>query len=236
MDTPQQQALANSLDDLTGRGGLAAVFCAAPTAGGHHWELRSASGDLLAVTARVHNGGRAAQVLWKLATLTGMDAGNDIHAELRGAEDRVLARIDSANAAPATVTITDNAGVVIVKAIREKTLLLRVKDPDALTVRDADDAIVAQIDCNDDGPWSVRGGSDEPIGELFGGDPGPSLSMNWSDWVIDANWALSVATYARTQHLGLRRVTQYGFAPDGESPASQSLAVTLLPLLAGFIY
>lgn len=236
METPEQQPVANSLIDLTGRGGIVAVFHAAPTAGGHRWELRSAGGELLAVTARVHNGGRAAKALWKLATLTGMDAGNDIHAELRGAQGRVLARISSENAAPATVTITDDAGVVVAKAVREKTLLLRVKHPDALTVQDADDAVVAQIDCEDDGPWTVRGGTDEAVGELFGGDPGPSLAPNWSDWLIDANWALSAATYARTQHLGLRRVTQYGFVPNAESPASQSLAVILLPLLAGFIY
>lgn len=236
METPEEQPVANCLNDLTGRGGLAAVFHAAPTAGGHRWELRSASGELLAVTARVHKGGRAAKALRKLATLTGMDAGNDIHAELRGAQDRVLARIFSENAAPAVVTVTDDTGAVVAKAVREKTLLLRVKHPDALTVRDADDAIAAQIDCENDGPWAVRGGSDEAIGELFGGDPGPSLGVKWSDWVIDANWALSVATYAHTQHLGLRRVTQYGFAPNAESTAAQSLAVTLLPLLAGFIY
>jgi hypothetical protein len=150
------------------RGGSTALFVAGVTAGKHHWELRAATGELLAVTARVHNGGRVAQAYWKLVTLTGMEAGNDIHVELRGADDRVLARITAANDAPATVTITDENGVRIAHSVREKTLLLRVKEPDAIAVHGSGDDVVARMDIDGDGPWTVHDGSGAALGELFG--------------------------------------------------------------------
>lgn len=235
MDQLEERPVATSLAGLGRQGGSTALFVAGVTAGKHHWELRAASGELLAVTARVHNGGRLAQTYWKLVTLTGMEAGSDIHAELRGADGRVLARISAANDAPATVTVTDEAGAVIARSAREKTLLLRVKHPDSITVHGSDDDVVARIDTEDDGPWQVRDGSDVVIGELFAGRPGPSLAPHWSLW-IEPRFALSVAAYNNSQHLGIRRVTQYTFNPAAGSPAPTSTALMLLPLIVGLTY
>jgi len=183
VNSPNEQPLAQSLSDITSHSGVAAIFRAGLTGGDHHWELRSAAGDLLAVTARVHRGGRGARAFWKLLTLTGMDAGNDIHVELHGAHERVLARISSTNAAPATVTVLDDAGSLVAKSLRDNTLLLKVKHPDAFVVVDADDRVTASVNCESDPPWQVLDRSGAPMGELFAGKPGPTLSPHWSDWI-----------------------------------------------------
>jgi hypothetical protein len=195
--------------------------------------LRSPDDQLLALTHRVHNGGRAAQAFWKLVSITGMDAGNDIHVELLGARSRVLATISATNHAPAVVTVTDGAGRQVARSRRDKTALLKVKHPDELIVRDADDHVSAQLECEDDRPWQVRNDAGEDLGELLAGEPGPSLSPRWYTW-MDPKWALSDATYSRGQHLGVRRVMQYHLALNGESP--RSLVLTLLPLIAGLSY
>jgi hypothetical protein len=77
------------LEDLSHYGEIAAVFLDGASGNDHRWELRSSAGELLALTKRVHSGGRFAKTYWKLVSATGMDAGNDIHTELRGADDRV---------------------------------------------------------------------------------------------------------------------------------------------------
>lgn len=230
---PQQQLIAQSLSDLSRFGDIAAVFRAGASSNEHRWELRSSSDELLAVTRRVHNGGRARQAFWKLVSATGMDAGNDMFMELLGAHDRVLARISSTNDAPAVVTVTDEAGHEVARSVREKTLLLKVKHPDRLTVHDADDRVCAQIECEQDSPWQLKNDAGQDLGELLAGKPGPSLSPRWYTWV-DPKWALSDATYSRSQHLGLRRVTQYHAALDADVPRSPALS--LLPLIAGLIY
>lgn len=224
-----------SLSDIASHDGIAAVFRAGTTGGDHRWELRAAAGDLLAVTARVHTGGRAARTFWKMVTLTGMDAGNDIHVELRGAHGRILARITSANDAPATVTVRDDQGALVAKSIREKTMLLKTKHPDGFTVVDADDHVAARVDCEAESPWPVVDGAGAPLAELFAGEPGPTLSPNWSDW-IDPKWALSVATYANGQHLGIARAQQYTAVAHGEPSNRHAVVRALLPLIAGLSY
>jgi hypothetical protein len=157
--------------------------------------------------------------------------------ELRGAEDRVLARISAINDAPATVTVSDCAGARLARSVRGKTLLLRPKPDDALTVHDADNR-VAQLQCDGDGPWPVRDDAGSVVGELLAGEPGPSLRPRWYTWV-HPQWALEEATYARGQHLGLRRVHRYTFAPANctdRAAKTQPVGLALLPLLAGLTY
>lgn len=233
MNAPAQQPLARSLQDLTRYREVAAFFRAGMSGNEHHWELRSPFGELLALTHRVHSGGKVAQMWWKLVSATGMDAGNDIHLELRGADSRVLATISSTNDAPAVVTVTDDSGRPVARSAREKTALLRTKHPDRLTVHDADDRLVAQIECEDDSPWQLQDEAGGIFGELLAGPPGPSRIPRWYTW-IDPKWALSEASYHHGQHLGLRRVTQYSCALSSDAPPT--LAHTLLPLIAGLSY
>ncbi len=190
---------------------------------------------MLAVTARVHTGGRTARTFWKLVTLTGMDAGNDIHVELRGAHGRVLARITSTNDAPATVTVRDAQGALVATSVREKTMLLKVKHPDGFTVVDAGDQVLARVDFETEPPWQVLDGAGALVAELFAGEPGPTLSPRWSDW-IDPKWALSVAAYASGQHLGMAGAQRYTAVAHGEPCGSNAVVRALLPLIAGLGY
>ncbi len=230
-----QEPLAVSLRDLASHEGIAAVFRAGATGGDHRWELRSPAGDLLAFTARVHTGGAAARTFWKLVTLTGMDRGNDIHVELLGAHGHVLARITSTNDAPATVTVHDEQGALVATSVREKTMLLKVKHPDGFMVVDADDQVLARVDFETEPPWQVLDGAGALIAEMFAGEPGPTLSPRWSDW-IDPKWALSVATYASGQHLGMAGVQRYTAVAHGAPCGSNAVVRALLPLIAGLGY
>lgn len=206
-------------------GNFTAEFCAGTTPLGHRWELRRFDGSLLARTARVHRGGAVAQRLWKVVVLTGMDAGNDIHVELRGARGAVLARISSINEKPAPVTVSDPDGRRIAKSVHHK---------DALTVYDADDRMTVRIACQGDGPWPVNGAQGAVIGQLVGGEPGPSVSPQLSELLLSPQTALNSAAYNNSQHLGLRRVTRYTFIAENGGPPP--MPVVLLPLLAGLTY
>ncbi|PJE15468.1 MAG: hypothetical protein CK428_05040 [Mycobacterium sp.] len=221
MDEP----VAESLNDLATHGHFTMEFCGGTTPLGHRWELRRFDGSLLARTARVHRGGAVAQRLWKLVVLTGMDAGNDIHVELRGARGAVLARISSINEKPAPVTVSNPDGRLIAKSVHHK---------DDLTVYGADDCIVARLACQGDGPWPVNDAKGAVIGQLVGGEPGPSVSPQLSELLVSPQTALNSAAYNNSQHLGLRRVTQYRFITATEGPAP--MPVALLPLLAGLTY
>jgi hypothetical protein len=215
---------ARSLDDISRGGGITATFHPGSTALGHHWQLAAQDDTLLAHTARVHSGGKPAQMIWKFLSVTGLDANNDIHVELIGADNVPLVRASSSYSKE-TVTVLDPAGLPVARSKREKK---------KLSIYGADDAPVAELNCEGDGPWPVQSPAGEVLGELLAGEPGPSLSPELWHWV-DPQWALNTATYARTMHLGLRRVKRYSLAPNSSGQALPA-AVTLLPLLAGLTY
>lgn len=219
------EAVARSLGELARPSGLSAVFCAGASPLGHRWELRGTDNVLLARTARVHSGGKAAQKFWKLVTLTGMDVGNDIHVEVRGAGGAVLGRISSINEKPAPVTLSDPDRRQIAKTVRKK---------DDVTVFGSDDSVLAHLVCDGDGPWPVLDRAAVVVGRLVGGEPGPSLRPELLESLLFPREAINSAAYKQSQHLGLRRVTRYTFLPTtGKTP---SLPLALLPLMAGLTY
>jgi hypothetical protein len=86
----------------------------------HHWQLYAQIGTVLAWMVRVHNGGKAAQVFWELLTVTGLDTDNDIHVQLRGADDHPLAHAGSVYDKPAIVTVADVARRQVARGVRDK--------------------------------------------------------------------------------------------------------------------
>jgi hypothetical protein len=217
---------ARSLDDFAHSGGIATTFKAGATPLGHHWDIHSHTGALLAQTARVHNGGKLAQAFWKTWTVTGMGVGDDIHVELVGAEGQVLGKATSVNDKPAIVTVTDPAGAQVARTIRERK---------SIALHGPDDQPLAQLECDGDGPWPVRTAAGHLLGELLAGEAGPSMSPAMWEWVAFPDVALNSAAYEKSMHLGLRRVRQYAFEPASQSgPLLTPLA--LLPILAGLTY
>ena len=102
-------------------------------------------------------------------------------------------------------------------------------------VVDADDQVLARVDFETEPPWQVLDGAGALIAEMFAGEPGPTLSPRWSDW-IDPKWALSVATYASGQHLGMAGVQRYTAVAHGAPCGSNAVVRALLPLIAGLGY
>jgi hypothetical protein len=159
---------------------------------------------------------------WKAVTYTGMDAKNDIHVELIGADDTALARASSSYMKE-TVTVSDPTGRLVGHTKRDKKVV---------TVYGPDEVALAEFTCDGKAPWPVRGPSADDIGEVLAGQPGPSLSAPLWQWALDTQWALNTTTYRQAMHLGLRRVTRYSFTPT--RPVVPILA--LLPLLCGLSY
>jgi hypothetical protein len=213
---------ARTLEEFATCGGVTAVFNAGSTGGGHHWRLFGQDGSQLARTERVHNGGKVAQLWWRAVTLTGMDAKNDIHVELIGADGRALARASSSYMKE-SVTVSDPAGRPMGHTKRNKKVV---------TVYGPDEVALAAFTYDGADPWPVRRPSGDGIGEVLAGEPGPSLSAPLWQWALDTQWALNTTTYRQAMHLGLKRVNRYSFTPT--VPVVPILA--LLPLLCGLSY
>lgn len=226
MSKSADEPVATALDEIVHASILAAVFHPGKaTALGHHWTLHDGGGRCLATTHRVHNGGRLARAGWNLVTLTGMDTGNDIHVELHGAGGNCLARLDSVHAKPSRVNLHDPSGLSL-GGLRHEGETLVLEGPDPATT-------VATLTCDETSTWPVMDGSGAALGELVLGAPGPDTAPSWWE-IIDALPTPS-ADFARTMHLGVRRVTRYTFARNADVrtlPASAAL----LPLLAGLVY
>lgn len=171
----------------------------------------------------------------KALAATGMDAGNDFAVELHSEEGNLLARCTTTNDASATVTILAEDGTVLVSSVREKTLLLRPKNDDALTVFDGAGESAARVQLSGDGPWEVHNTEGAVVGSLVAGDPGKAATASLADWVLLPEYALSISALGSTQHLGVRRVGRYVFVPSPRS-AEMPLALSLLPLMAALSY
>jgi hypothetical protein len=216
---------ARTLDDMCRSAGTVATFRAGLSGQTHQWTVRSPAGHVLAQTFRVHRGGPIRRTLWTLWNMANMHVGDDIHVELRGADGVVLATVSSENDTPALVTVRDESGAQVAKMVRDKT---------TLTVSGRDDQPLAALNCADDGPWPVTDAGGRAVGELLAGAPDPSRRPGLIEWALFTDLALDKTVHQQGQHLGVRRVPRYSYAPllAGAMPA----ALALLPLLAALIY
>jgi hypothetical protein len=216
---------ARSLADVTRAPGTTATYRAGMSGQTHQWTLRTPGGAVLATTARVHRGGKIRRAMWTLWNMANMHVGDDIHVELRGADDVVLAKASSDNDTPAVVTVFDPAGAQIARSVRAKT---------TFTVFGGDDSPLAALECDGDGPWQVIDSSGRVVGELLAGRPDPSRKPGLVEWTLFTDVALNTAAHQKGQHRGIRRVGRYSYAPAATGPMPPALA--LLPLLAGLSY
>ena len=157
--------------------------------------------------------------------MANMHVGDDIHVELRGADGAVLTTVSSENDTPAVVTARDESGEQVAKLVRDKTML---------TVSGHGDQRLATLSCEDDGPWPVADANGHAIGELLAGAPDPSRKPGLAEWALFTDLALDKTVHQQGQHLGIRRVVRYSYAPLRPGPMPPALA--LLPLMAGLVY
>jgi hypothetical protein len=225
MPEPEEPS-ARTLDDLCRSRGTVATFRAGLSGQSHQWTMRLPSGDVLAQTFRVHRGGPIRRTLWTLWNMANMHGGDDIHVELRGADGAVLARVSSENDTPAVVTVRDESGAQVAKMVRDNKT--------TLTVSGRDDHPLVTLDCDGDGPWQATDADGRAVGELLPGKPDPSRKPGLAEWALFTDLALDRAAHQQGQHLGIRRVVRYSYAPL--DPGSIPAALALLPLLAGLVY
>lgn len=219
---------ARSLSDLCRADGTTATFHAGLSGQTHHWIVRSPTGVVLAQTARVHRGGAIRQSLWKLWNMANMHVGDDIHVELRGADGVVLAKASSDNDEPAIVTIVDESGAPLARSVRDK------KTFTVFSGGGGDDRLIGVLDTDGDDPWKVTDAGGQVVGELLAGEPDPSRKPGLAQWALFTDLALNTVAHQQGQHLGIRKVVRYSYAPLESSLTPTGLA--LLPLLAGLTY
>lgn len=222
----QTQPLVRALHDLSRSDGTTATFHAGMSGQTHQWKIRTPAGVVLAETVRVHRGGTIRRTLWTLWNQANMHVGDDIYVELRGADGTVLGKVFSDNATPAVVVVSDESGARVAKSVRKKK---------TLKVFGVDDEVpIATLDLDGDGPWQIIDPEGDALGELLAGRPDPSRKPGLAEWALFTDVALNAAAHRKGQHLGIRRVVRYSYAPLGRNPTP--LALALLPLLAGLTY
>ena len=222
----RREPSARTLDDLCRLRGTMATFRAGLSGQTHQWTMRAQSGEVLAQTVRVHRGGRIRRTLWTWWNMANMHVGDDIHVELRGADDVVLAYVSSENDIPEVVTVRDESGAQLAKMVRNNKT--------TFTVSGRDDQPLVTLDCDGDGPWQATDADGRAVGELLPGKPDPSRKPGLAEWALFTDLALDRAAHQKGQHLGIRRVVRYSYAPLVPGPLPAALA--LLPLLAGLVY
>ena len=157
--------------------------------------------------------------------MANMHVGDDIHVELRGADDVFLARVTSDNDTPAVVTARDESGAQVAKVVRDKA---------TLTVSGREDQPLATLDIEDDSPWVAADAGGRALGELLAGKPDPSRKPGLVEWALFTDLALNRTAHQQGQHLGIRKVVRYSYATLQPGPMPPALA--LLPLLAALAY
>jgi hypothetical protein len=138
----------------------------------------------------------------------------------------VVARVSSENNTTAVVTVRDESGAQLAKMVRDNKT--------TLTVSGGDDQPLVTVDCDGDGPWPATDVNGRTVGELLPGKPDPSRKPGLAEWALFTDLALDRAAHQKGQHLGIRRVVRYSYAPLAPGPMPAPLA--LLPLLAGLVY
>ncbi len=213
---------------LLTRSHWAAVFRPGLSPLGHHWDLV----DPGAEDARIGHTRRAYKnPAMRLVTVTGLDSGNDIHADVFDGEEKVL-RVHSAwrtKAGTRTVALTDPQGALRGSSSNDA-------EAEVLTICDASDTPVASVAYGKDDPLEVLDTNGRRIARLTRQQMKLTAYSFWDDVVLDHGPNERAREFEATMHTGIRRTARYEIAIDPEAAIAEPVRtlVSAIPLFAGF--
>jgi hypothetical protein len=219
-----------SIQTLLDQTALTARFHPGKTAVGHRWDLIDADDQLVGQTRRVHSGGAAGQLFWKTVSFTGMDAGNDIIADVLDASGTAVARLAS-RSTKARVDVTAPGGVPLGTVRRVKGEGLILEQPDGQLVGRVPIAKDAKA------PWPLQDAAGTALGAvtLTPAKRVAALSLLAMAGLPDV--FEPSRNFKRTMHLGFAHSKEYGVVMD-QLPAAEPLRTlaVLLPVICGLAY
>lgn len=209
---------------------LTATFKPGASPLGHHWELFDADGAPVGRTRREYGGGLVKRGLWRAVTATGMDANNDIRAEVLDAGGEVVARLFSRN---------------------EKDRRVEVSRPDGgeLAVVHHDEAgfryevaggVIATLPVPDPkaAPWELLDSAGSTLGIVDRVKAERAKLPTLLDYAIGINtYSDNASDFQRTMHLGFAFSGIYSVTL-AELPAAEPLRTlaVLTPVILGYAY
>lgn len=204
---------------------------------GHHWELFDGSEQPVGRTRREYSGGLVKRQLWRSVTATGMDSGNDIHAQVLDAGGTEVFTLFSQN-------VNSRAGrrpsVTLSRPDGSAVGAAHHPEGDDVTFTGPDGTVVASLPIPDRkaSPWKLLDAAGTPIGlvdrEVAKPVAGPSLL----DYAVGINTITDNASdFAATMFRGFLFSNTYSVAlPElPADPTLRALAV-LSPVLLGHLY
>jgi hypothetical protein len=213
---------------------LEAVFKPGKTALGHHWELRTPDGEVVGRTERRYGGGVVGRTLWRTVTVTGMDADNDIRADVLDGDGQVVARLFSRNERQdRRVEVSDAGGRPIGVVHRRPGEGFVLEDPAGTAVGRI------PIPEGAEAPWELVDADGRRLGLL--GREAAQLARDASllDFAVGINTITDNARdFQRTMHLGFAFSRSYAIALAQPLPADEPLRTlaVLTPVIAGYAY
>jgi hypothetical protein len=209
---------------------LTARFHPGRTAVGHRWDLLDGDGEQIGRTNRVHSGGAAGRMFWKTVSFTGMDAGNDIIANVLDAAGTVAARLVS-RASKMRVDVTGPDGMPVGTVRRVKGEGLVLEQPDGQP------AGRVPITKDAKAPWPLEDAGGTTIGVLTLTPAKRVAALSLLALAGLPDVFEPSRNYKRTMHLGFAHSKDYGITLD-ELPAGEPLRTlsVLLPVICGVAY
>ena len=211
---------------------VTAVFRPGRTALGHHWTLADPEGREIGRTRRTHTGGLVGRTLWKTVTVTGMDAGNDIHADVFDAAGQVIVRLIGRGGKERRVEVAAADGAPVAVVRRDPNLGFTYEDPAG--------RVVGRVPMGpgQDPPWEIRDAGGGVVAALTR-EPAREVPLEGllSDLLGVPSINESTRDFERTMHLGFARSRTYGVTimvvPEDRL---LHLLLVLTPVLAGYSY
>jgi hypothetical protein len=208
----------------------AAVFKPGRSPLGHHWRLVDPRADdaPLGRTKRVYR-----NVLLRTVTVTGLDSGNDIRADVFDGDDRV-AQVFSAwrtKTKSRTVELRDAQDALLGSSAHDT-------EASRLLLLDGAGSEVGRLEHEGEDPWPVLDAGGTRIGVLTR-EPLPLTEYRLlEDLLVDVGPTERRRDFEATFHLGIGGAQRYEVALDPAATVAEPLRTlaAALPLLAAYSY
>lgn len=219
---------------------ISAIFKGGKTPIGHHWKLVDEDEQPLGYTKRLFSGGLIKRFLWRTVTLTGMDKGNAIRAQIFDSQNRLVASLvtkkgkqdKGQQTEPHSLELSNASGQVIGYAKRTWDQGIEYQTPDGKVF-----AKIATGENDGDDPWQFTDSQGEALGRLTRQKAKYIKPVGFIDRELFDMYHTTAHDYQQTQHLGFAFSRTYSVALT-DIPMLDPLRTfaVLTPAITAYLY